>query len=144
MSQEVERFLALARSFLTKAEGMRQHGWPEEAGRASYLAAFHRAQAVIFHQSGRVAKTHQGVHAEFARIVKGMPGTDRQIWQFLRTGYDMKSMADYGTDPDAMIMDDEAKTAIGDARRFLDQASALLSPRPVDRGKGRMDPRRTE
>lgn len=64
MSQEVERFLALARSFLTKAEGMRQHGWPEEAGRASYLAAFHRAQAVIFHQSGRVVKTHQGVHAK--------------------------------------------------------------------------------
>lgn len=71
-----------------------------------------------------------GVHAEFARIVKGVLGTDRAVWQFLRTGYDLKSVADHGTDPDAMITNDEAKTAIDDARRFLDQVSALLSPGP--------------
>jgi uncharacterized protein (UPF0332 family) len=85
---------------------------------------------VIFAQSGRVVKTHQGVHSEFARIVKDVAGMDRQIWQFLRIGYDLKSVADYGIDPDVVITDDEAKTAIEDARRFLDQVSILLSRIP--------------
>jgi uncharacterized protein (UPF0332 family) len=42
-----------------------------DAGRNAYLAAFHAAQALIFERSGKVAKTHRGVHAEFNRLVKG-------------------------------------------------------------------------
>ena len=122
MKLETSRFLVMARSFLAKAEGMRGQGWPDEAGRAAYLAAFHGAQAVIFQTTGQVAKTHRGVHTEFARIVKDLPGLDREIWQFLRGGYTLKSVADYGTDPDVTITDAEAATAIEDARRFFDQA----------------------
>ena len=136
MSEEVERFLSSDRTFLAKAEGMRKHGWPDEAGRASCLAAFHGAQAIIFHRSGRILKTHQGVHSDFARIVKDLPDMDRHVWQFLRTGYDLKSIADYGTDPDGTITDDEAKTAIEDAHRFLDQAMALLASDPQAKTPG--------
>jgi uncharacterized protein (UPF0332 family) len=83
---------------------------------------------VVFQRSGRVVKTHQGVHSEFARIVKDVPGMDRQIREFSRSGYGLTSIADYGTDPDAVIMDDEAKAAIDDARRFLGQVFTVLSP----------------
>jgi uncharacterized protein (UPF0332 family) len=128
VSQEVARFLAIARSFLAKAEGMLGQGWPDESGRASHMAAFHAAQALIFQRSGRVVKTHQGVHAEFARIVKHEGKDDREIWRFLRAGYALKSVADYGTDPSVAVTDEEAKVAIDEARRFLDQLVKLLPP----------------
>ena len=42
----------------------------EAAARTAYLAAFHAAQALIFDRTSRVLKTHNGVHTEFARLVR--------------------------------------------------------------------------
>ena len=38
--------------------------WPDEAGRAAYLAGLHAAQAVIVERTGKVIKRHRGVQNE--------------------------------------------------------------------------------
>jgi hypothetical protein len=49
MKPETTAFLQKAREFLAKAQGLFDaHHWPDKAGRASYLARFHAAQAFIF------------------------------------------------------------------------------------------------
>lgn len=55
MTPESAAFLDKAREFLVKAKDMLSR-WPDEAGRASYLAAFHAAQAFIFERTGEVLK----------------------------------------------------------------------------------------
>ncbi len=129
MTPEAERYARMAHAFLAKAEGMRAMGWPDEAGRASYLAAFHAAQAAIFETRGICAKTHQGVHTEFARIVRDFRSGDRETWLFLRRAYNLKTNADYGTGPIEIVTDAEAAAAIDAARRFVEQLlAAIASP----------------
>lgn len=70
MKPESAAFLQKSREFLAKAQSMLDHGWPDEAGRAAYLAGFHAAQAHIFERSGRMLKTHSGVQMEFAWLAK--------------------------------------------------------------------------
>src|ERR1700733_8832185 len=53
MKPESAGFLRKAREFLLKAQDALEH-WPDEAGRAAYLAAFHAAQA-----SGAVRPDYQ-------------------------------------------------------------------------------------
>jgi hypothetical protein len=40
------------------------------AARSAYFAVFHAAEAFIFERTGKIAKTHAGVRAEFARLMK--------------------------------------------------------------------------
>jgi uncharacterized protein (UPF0332 family) len=47
VTPEAAAFLNKAREFLAKADDMLADGWPDEAGRASYLAGLHAAQALI-------------------------------------------------------------------------------------------------
>ena len=69
MKSEAAAYLEKARQFLVKARGMLTQGWPDEAGRAAYLAGFHAAQALIFERNGKTPKTHSGVQTEFARQI---------------------------------------------------------------------------
>jgi uncharacterized protein (UPF0332 family) len=71
--------------------------------REAYLAAFHAAQALIAERSGRHAKTHKGVHVQFAKLTRNEPRIDLELRQFLPKAYDMKSIADYGIEPDASV-----------------------------------------
>jgi len=57
---ETSAFLDKSQTLLDKADGMLDR-WPDEAGRAAYLAGFHAAQAFIYEQTGRTVKTHSGV-----------------------------------------------------------------------------------
>ena len=56
MRPETSGFLDKAREFLLKAEDMFADDWPDEAGRAAYLAGLHAAQAVIVERTGRIIK----------------------------------------------------------------------------------------
>lgn len=69
MKQETTEFLAKAHEFLQKARDMLDL-WPDESGRAAYLAGFHAAQALIFEKTGKTSKTHSGVQAQFAALAK--------------------------------------------------------------------------
>ena len=72
MKLESAAFLRKAGEFLQKAQGMLDL-WPDEAGRAAYLAAFHAAQALIFERTDNSPKTHSGVHGQFARLTRDLP-----------------------------------------------------------------------
>ena len=58
MKPESAAFLEKSREFLIKAQGMLDNQWPDEAGRAAYLAGLHAAQALIFEASGEITKSH--------------------------------------------------------------------------------------
>ena len=102
-------------------------GLADEAGRAAYLAAFHAAQALIFERTGRTPKTHQGVRGQFGALARAEPHVDIELRRFLTDGYDLKSVADYGIGPEAVVSAEDAKQAITTASRFVDCISAMLS-----------------
>jgi hypothetical protein len=61
-------YFAKSREFLNKARDLFDtHHWPDEAGRAAYLAGLHAAQALIFERIGKVIKRHRGVQRELRR-----------------------------------------------------------------------------
>ena len=127
MTPEADRFLAKARQTLDHGEAILGIGLGEEAARTAYLAAFHAAQALIFERTGHEAKTHRGVHRQFALVSKDEVTLQADLRRFLAQAYDLKSVADYGTGPEAVIPLDRAAAAIAIARRFLDVVAQLVA-----------------
>ncbi len=71
MKPQSAAFLDKSREFISKAQDLLDaHRWPDEAGRAAYLAGSHAAQALIFEMTEKAIKRHSGVQREFARLVK--------------------------------------------------------------------------
>jgi uncharacterized protein (UPF0332 family) len=126
VTPEAQLFLDKARLCLTHAEAILRIDLGDEAGRAAYLTAFHAAQAFIHERTGREAKTHQGVRSQFLLLTKDDPRVRVELRRFLSQAYDLKSVADYATGPDAFVPLDQAAAAIVTARRFLDCVVALL------------------
>ena len=69
MKPETAQFLDKAHECLADATRY-QLLVPRIAGREAYLAAFHAAEALFFERTGKIAKTHRGLRAQFARIAK--------------------------------------------------------------------------
>src|SRR5438876_11261280 len=83
MKAETVAFLAKSREFLDKAQELFDaHHWPDEAGRAAYLAGLPAAQALIFERTGKVIKRHRGVQRELARLVQDEPRLDTELRAF--------------------------------------------------------------
>ena len=125
MTPEAARFLAKARECLADSV-LYQPLVPRIAGREAYLAAFHAAEALLFERTGKAAKTHRGVRAQFARIAKDEPRIDQSMSEFLGRAYELKSLADYGTGSEASISLATAKAAIETANRFVDCIAGLI------------------
>jgi uncharacterized protein (UPF0332 family) len=66
VTPEAKEHLDKARHCLTSARTILAARVGEDAGRNAYLAAFHAAQVLIAERTGKNAKTHEGVHAQFA------------------------------------------------------------------------------
>ena len=127
MTPEAAAFLEKSREFLAKAQDLFDaHHWPDEAGRAAYLAGFHAAQAFLFDTSGKVFKTHKGVQTEFARRIKDEPRFDMELRTFLGRAYNLKAIADYETGPGSQVSPESARTAIETARRFVECVTGLI------------------
>jgi uncharacterized protein (UPF0332 family) len=121
-------FLNKAREFLTKSQDLLEaHRWPDEAGRAAYLACFHAAQALIFQHTGKASKSHGGVQREFARLVKDDPRFDAELRRFLPLAYNFKSIADYEIASTQNISGETARQAIVTAQRFVDAVVSSMS-----------------
>jgi uncharacterized protein (UPF0332 family) len=101
--------------------------WPDEAGRAAYLAALHAAQAVIVERTGRIVKRHRGVRNELWRLLRDEPRFDGELRGFLGRAYNLKAIADYGTEPDSPISVELARAAIETAHRYVEVVVALLT-----------------
>lgn len=79
MTTETECYLEKARQCLSNAHANLGIKLSNDAGRNAYLAAFHAAQALIFERTGKIAKTHQGVHSEFSLLAKDDPNIDKSF-----------------------------------------------------------------
>ncbi|SRR6266436_758145 len=120
MKSETVAYFAKSREFLNKArELFDAHHWPDEAGRAAYLAGLHAAQALIFERTGKVIKRHRGVQRELARLVKDEPRFDMELRAFLGRTYNLKAIADYETDPGSQVTFEQAQEAINTAERLV-------------------------
>jgi uncharacterized protein (UPF0332 family) len=122
---ETSQYLDKARKSLQEARAVADIELAEAAGRAAYLAAFHAAQALIFERTGRVAKTHRGVHTQFSRLQRDEP-TLAELSRFLSQAYDFKAVADYEIGPDATVQLDAAIAAAVSAEDFVRRISELL------------------
>ncbi|HEV8679306.1 MAG TPA: HEPN domain-containing protein, partial [Stellaceae bacterium] len=83
--------------------------------------------AFIFERTGRVAKTHRGVHGQFLRLLSGEQHVDAELRRFLSEGYRLKSTADYEVGPDAIVPLEEAAAAIETTARFVATVAELMA-----------------
>jgi uncharacterized protein (UPF0332 family) len=123
---ETAGYLDKARRMLSEARAVAGIELAEAAGRAAYLAAFHAAQAPVFERSGKVPKTHRGVHAQFSRLARDEPHLGSELPRFLSQAYDFKAVADYEIGPDATVSLADAISAIDAAERFIERIAELL------------------
>ena len=129
MKPQSAAFLEKSRQFLAKAQDLLDaRQWPDEAGRAAYLAGLHAAQALIFESTGKAVKRHGGVQREFARLVKDDPRFDVELRAFLPRAYNLKALADYETGPGSHVSPETARQAIQTAHRFLACVAGLIPP----------------
>ncbi|WP_029007370.1 HEPN domain-containing protein [Azospirillum halopraeferens] len=126
MKEEAAAFLGKAPRCLGFARRNLNVGLTNDAGRNAYLAAFHAAQAIIVERTGKVAKTHSGVHSEFARLTGSEPAVGPEIRKFLAQAYDLKALADYETGPDSDVPPQRASEAITRAEQFVACIASLL------------------
>jgi uncharacterized protein (UPF0332 family) len=130
---EAEQFFRKAKKLLTEAEVMLGVSLNDAAGRTAYLAGFHAAQALVFERLGKVVKTHNGLQSEFLRLTRNDPRVDAASRGFLSRTYNLKSIADYETDPEAEITAERARDAIEGAERFVREiASVIENPQVGD------------
>ena len=80
MRPEAAEHIEKAHQCLARARTILAAEVPDVAGREAYLAAFHAAQALIAERTGRNARSHKGVHVQFARLTRD----EAQIGQDLR------------------------------------------------------------
>jgi uncharacterized protein (UPF0332 family) len=126
VTPEAKEHLDKARQCLSRARIILAAEIGEDAGRNAYLAAFHAAQALIAERKGKDAKTHKGVHTQFARLTRNEPRLGLELRQFLAQGYDIKSIADCGVGPETDVPLDRAGAAIDTAEQFVNQVTELL------------------
>ncbi len=139
MKPESAAFLRKAREFLAKADGMLDD-WPDEAGRAAYLAGLHGAQALIVERTDKIIKRHRGVQRELSRLTRDEPGFDVGLRAFLGRTYNLKAIADYDTG-EARVTSEQAREAIETATRLVETVAGMLpsndpgpdAPRPGGR-----------
>ena len=132
MISSADGHLSKARSLLEGARLVMAVPLPSLAAREAYLGAFHAALALIVHRSGRALRTHNGVHAEFARIAREEGSVPREMVRFLSIAYEYKSEADYNVAQAAPIGPDIACRAIAHAEELLTLVALLVGTPPHD------------
>jgi len=128
MKPETAAFLEKARESLGKAQGMLDNQWPDEAGRAAYMAGLHAARALIFESTGEITKSHRRAQAEFGRLTKDDSRFDLELRAFLGRTFNLKALADYETGPGSHVSPERAREAILTARRFVECVADMLPP----------------
>ena len=135
MTPDAEQSLSRARADLDDARKIATFPIARFAARAAYSAAFYAAEAYIVARTGKIAKTHSGVRSEFNRLIQDEVGDLRELGRILKDGYHFKEIADYWTDSENSISDQDAEAMIADAQHFIDRVAALLAaPHPGAKG----------
>ncbi len=120
MKPEVRDHLAKARQSLANARVILSVNLTDEAGRVAYIAAFHAAQAYIFHRAGATPKTHSGVHSQFGKLAKDDTLFDIALRRFLSQAYELKTVADYDVGTEMAVSPERIEAVIEIATQFID------------------------
>ena len=126
MTPEADAYLAKAREDLAEAHAILGIGLAKAAARSAYHAAFHAAEALLVARNSRIAKSHGGVRAALAQLLRDGPAADRELLTFLARAYKYKEVGDYGVGPGVVITRADAEALLAGAARFLDRIVALL------------------
>ena len=125
MIPEVESQIEVARGDLSDAKKLAALGFVKIAARCAYYAAFHAVEAYIFARTTKATKTHSGVRAQLALLLKDTPGVRDTLPAFLARAYRLKDISDYGKFGD-VVTEAEMRDAIEGAERFVDHIVGLL------------------
>ena len=125
MTPEAEAYLRKARQQLEEAERIAEIGLFGAAARSAYYAAYHAAEALVVERTGRATKSHSGLRAEFARLVRGDP-EDRLHTRFLARAYLYKELSDYAVGATPSVSGDDAVGVLSGAGRIVAHVAALL------------------
>jgi uncharacterized protein (UPF0332 family) len=109
---EAALYIAKAREALGEAKQIAAINLAQVAARSAYYAAFHAAEAMVFQQTGRAAKTHAGVRAEFSPLARSEFRISPDIKAFLAQAYRYKEVSDYSIDPGEVVTIQQAEQAI--------------------------------
>ena len=131
---EAALYLEKATWHLASARTIAAQNIPEIAAREAYYGAFQAAQAYIFENTGKIAKTHAGVHAEFARLAKDDPQIDRALLPFLGQAYNYKSISDYEVGPLAQVYLEDALDVLEKAAAFVAAIQNRIATRAPGQG----------
>ena len=126
MKPETEKKLAKARQLLDDGHKSMTVDLFDQAARLGYLVQYHSAQAAIFETTGKVAKTHKGVHRLFHKMALDHPQLDVTLAATLTSAYVFKELADYDTDR-APATKDDAEKSLANAEILLKRVVLLLS-----------------
>jgi uncharacterized protein (UPF0332 family) len=119
MMPESADVLAAADRDLVVARGNLSMSFWEQAARMAYYARFHAAQALIFERTGKVGKTHKGVHREFHRLSQAEPTLPLGIAAELTQSYRHKEIADYDTGRRPLVTPEESTESTAAAEKFV-------------------------
>ncbi len=126
MTPEAAQAMATARRHLADAKSVAVLRISYIAGREAYLAAYHAAEALLHHRTGKTAKTQRGLRTQFARLAHADPRIDQAFVRFLANAYEIKSVAGYGAEPQAKVSMADAHEAIVTADRIIEFITDLL------------------
>lgn len=128
MKPETANYLANAKQDLSDARSVLQIDLAKIAARCAYYAAFHAAEALIFEQTGKPAKTHRGVQIAFARLTRHHQAPSEDVARLLSRAYEYKDVADYGSNrPEFVVTNADAESVIASATDFVQWVETLLA-----------------
>jgi uncharacterized protein (UPF0332 family) len=125
---EAESQIAKARENIGFARYALAGDYPDEAGRAAYMAAFHAAMALIVFRTARSPKTHSGTRSEFARLAREDHRISREQISLLGWSYELKNVADYGQE--SAVTKADAERAINEASRLVETVATIIGDGP--------------
>jgi uncharacterized protein (UPF0332 family) len=127
MSDEQTDSLARSRQELEAARLLVKAGFGAQAISRAYFAAFFAAEAAIL-LLGETRSKHSGVISAFGRRVVREGGLEESTGRFLRSLFERRNEADYGS-PSVTV--EEAGGALRDAEQFVEAVASWIRSRPV-------------
>ncbi len=115
----------LARSRKELAKLLAQGEFAEQAISRAYFGALYAAEAALLFL-GQTRSKHAGVIAAFGKLVIREGGFDERTGRLLRSLFDRRNAADYGSFP---VPREEARSAISDAERFVESVADWIRSR---------------
>jgi uncharacterized protein len=133
MRDEQPKTLARSRQELGAARVLVKEGFGEQATSRAYFAAFFAAEAALL-ALGETRSKHSGVISAFGRRVVLEGGLDDSVGRLLRSLFERRNQADYGS---VSLTLEEAEVALRDAEQFVDAVAAWIENEPA---RGRDEP----